>query len=68
MGGKYNTLKNMGVIGDKPITSVLGKKEPIAHPVNCRTECPYGKGKAFCFPCMKKIMSGNESDISPSKA
>lgn len=22
--------------------SVLGKKEPVSHPVNCKEECPYG--------------------------
>ncbi len=56
MSTSYSTLRNMGVIGSRPVTSVLGKKEPTAHPSNCRYECPYGKGKAFCFPCMKKIM------------
>ena len=25
-------------------------------PQNCKTPCPYGVGKAFCFPCMGKIM------------
>ena len=38
-------------------SSVIGKKEPLAHPQNCKTECPYGHGRAFCFPCMAKIMS-----------
>ena len=38
-------------------TSVIGKKEPVAHPQNCRTECPYGYGRSFCFPWMAKIMS-----------
>lgn len=38
-------------------SSVMGKKEPLAHPQNCSTECPYGYGRAFCFPCMAKIMS-----------
>ena len=41
----------------QPYTSALGKKEPLAHPGNCRTECPYGFGKAFCFPCCAKIMA-----------
>ncbi len=49
-------LKTMGATAPRPVTSVLGKKEPIAHPQNCRQECPYGKGKSFCFPCMKQIM------------
>ena len=25
-------------------------------PQNCRTPCPYGNGRTFCFPCMAKIM------------
>ncbi|MBQ9304603.1 hypothetical protein [Butyrivibrio sp.] len=25
-------------------------------PHNCKTACPYGVGKTFCFPCMGKIM------------
>lgn len=29
----------------------------IAHPQNCNTECPYGYGRSFCFPCMAKILS-----------
>ena len=31
--------------------SVLGKKEPVSHPVNCKEECPYGYDRPFCFPC-----------------
>ena len=38
-------------------SSVIGKKEPLAHPQTCKTECPYGHGRAFCFQCMAKIMS-----------
>ena len=38
-------------------SSVIGKKEPLPHPQNCKTECPYGYGRAFCFPCMAKIMA-----------
>ncbi len=25
-------------------------------PQNCKTPCPYGTGRTFCFPCMGKIM------------
>ncbi|MBQ9301806.1 hypothetical protein [Butyrivibrio sp.] len=25
-------------------------------PQNCKTPCPYGNGRTFCFPCMAKIM------------
>lgn len=38
-------------------SSVIGQKEPLAHPQNCKTECPYGYGRAYCFPCMAKIMA-----------
>ena len=30
---------------------------PEAHPLNCKNECPYGKGKSFCWPCMNKILA-----------
>ena len=42
-------------------SSVIGKKEPLPHPQNCRTECPYGYGRAFCFPCMAKIMAEHKA-------
>ena len=35
---------------------MIGRKPPVAHPKNCRTECPYGHNRANCFPCMKKIL------------
>lgn len=38
-------------------SSVIGRGEPIAHPKNCKHECPYGYNKPFCFPCYKKIMA-----------
>ena len=56
MSAEYNIMKTTGVTGAK-YSSVIGKKEPLAHPCNCKTECPYGYGKAFCFPCMAKIMA-----------
>ncbi|WP_155831389.1 hypothetical protein [Butyrivibrio sp. LC3010] len=37
--------------------SVIGQKEPLPHPKNCSHECPYGYGRAFCWPCMAKIMN-----------
>lgn len=37
--------------------AVSNQKEQIAHPCNCKHECPYGFGRSFCFPCMAKIMS-----------
>lgn len=48
-----------------PIRSAINAKEPIAHPKNCRTECPYGYDRAFCFPCMAKIM--NEHRVAKRK-
>ena len=39
------------------IKSAINAKIPNAHPCNCKHECPYGKDRAFCFPCMKKIMA-----------
>ena len=41
----------------KVFVSVVGMPEPIAHPVNCKHECPYGHDRAFCFPCYAKIMA-----------
>ena len=61
------TLRKMGAIGAKPVTSVMGKREPVAHPQNCRLECPYGKGRSFCFPCMAKILSERKSEKAKQK-
>lgn len=35
---------------------MVGRKPPVAHPKNCRNECPYGHNRSYCFPCYKKIM------------
>lgn len=35
---------------------IIGGRIPVPQPENCKTHCPYGYGKAFCFPCMKKIL------------
>ena len=32
------------------------RKGIVNHPENCKHECPYGFDRAFCWPCMKKIM------------
>lgn len=53
MSREYNVMQTM----TNNYSSVIGKKEPLAHPQNCRTECPYGYGRSFCFPCMAKIMT-----------
>ena len=36
--------------------SCVGQKEPVAHPCNCRSECPYGYGRAYCYPCLALIL------------
>ena len=53
MSKEYNVGRTM----TQNYSSVIGKPEPVAHPLNCNAECPYGKGKSFCFPCMAKIMA-----------
>ena len=55
MSAEFNVMKTTGVTGTN-YSSVMGKKAPNAHPCNCKYECPYGKDRAFCFPCMKNIM------------
>ena len=50
MSVEFNKAKTTGVTGSYN-GSVIGKKEPLPHPVNCQNECPYGYGRAFCFPC-----------------
>lgn len=55
MSANYNSAGATGVTG-KPSGSAVGAREPLAHPVNCDHECPYGDGRSFCFPCYKNIM------------
>ncbi len=57
MSVQHNILRSTGVYGGGNNVSAINMKEPVAHPVNCKHECPYGYDKAFCFPCYKKIMS-----------
>ncbi len=57
MSSAYNELKFTHLREGAHYDSSIGKKEPLPHPCNCKTECPYGYGKAFCFPCMAKLMS-----------
>lgn len=64
MSAKYNALKTTGVTGAH-FSSAIGMKEPVAHPKNCKTECPYGYDRAFCFPCMAKIMSEHRAAKKP---
>ena len=53
MSKEYNIGRTM----TQNYSSVIGKPEPVAHPLNCNAECPYGKGRSFCFPGMAKIMA-----------
>ena len=32
------------------------RNESAPSPCNCDNPCAYGKGKSFCWPCMKNIM------------
>jgi len=50
--------------------SVIGQKEPLAHPKNCKHECPYGYGRAFCWPCMAKILADHRAarKVTPQEA
>lgn len=48
MSANYNSAGATGVTG-KPSGSAVGAREPLAHPVNCDHECPYGYGRSFCF-------------------
>ena len=31
---------------------------PAPSPCNCSEPCCYGRGRSFCWPCMKNIMGG----------
>ena len=48
----------------------VGTTDPIPtaglKPHNCKTSCPYGTGRTFCFPCMAMIM--NEHRINRKAA
>ena len=57
----YEILITMGANGSRGYTSVMGKKEPVAHPCNCKCECPYGYGRAMCFPCMERILHDHQA-------
>lgn len=56
MSANYNSAGTTGHCGE----SAIGAKAPLAHPVNCNHECPYGYGRSFCFPCYKNIMDDHK--------
>ena len=68
MSAEFNKIKAMGVTGSYT-ASCMGKKEPLPHPCNCQKECPYGYGRAFCFPCLAKIMTSHRANkkVTPLK-
>lgn len=54
MSAEYNKKKVRA--GHEIPGAVIGGRVPVSHPQNCDHECPYGRGRDFCFPCYKKIM------------
>ena len=42
--------------------SLVGQKLPLPLPMNCKTPCCYGYGRAFCFPCYADITGLKVSD------
>ena len=63
MSAHYNVISTSG----NNNSSVVGQPEPIAHPQNCKHECPYGHNKAFCFPCYAKIMEEHRTAKNKGK-
>ena len=38
-------------------TSATDNKSPVEYPRNCSdVGCPYGRDRAFCFPCYARIL------------
>ena len=54
MSREYN-VKQVST-GQIVATGVASVGSQIAHPQNCKTECPYGRNRAFCFPCMLRFL------------
>ena len=54
MSAKYNALKTTGVTGAH-FSSAIGMKEPVAHPKNCKTECPYGYTERSAFLVWQRL-------------
>lgn len=55
MSSQINVMRETRVI-ETTYVSAIGQKEPIAHPCNCKTECPYGYDRTYCFPCYARLM------------
>ena len=54
MSAEFN--KRKVCTGDTASGSVIGGRPQESHPRNCAHECPYGRGRDFCFPCYAKIL------------
>ena len=52
-----NNIINNNLVPSPSSNSSVSPYGPAPHPVNCKTECPYGRGRAFCFPCYAKLMN-----------
>ncbi len=37
------------------------EEEPGTFPYNCRTPCCYGRGRSFCWPCMRQILDAHSA-------
>ncbi len=59
MSAEYN--KKRVSVGHEIPGTAIGARMPISHPQNCAHECPYGRGRDFCFPCYKKIMDATRT-------
>ena len=57
MAADYGEFGSFG----RDMTPVAGRPEPVAHPQNCKHECPYGYNRTFCFPCYAKIMNQHKA-------
>ncbi len=54
MSDSYNRKKYGKGISFGGIHGMKGTAEAL--PMNCKTPCPYGRSRAFCFPCYAQIM------------
>jgi hypothetical protein len=43
-------------VENKPGGDSFMREGPVPYPSNCKTPCCYGRGRCFCWPCMKEIM------------
>lgn len=56
---KFFYGNNNRCINNKKCSGKMTDREKAAHKERKNSECyncPYGKGKAYCFPCVRKLM------------